>query len=88
MADEQPPSPGWHLSNNGLQAVSLVVGALVTVATLFLQSHNQHVERMQQAEQFQAAQLDQSERHQAERIQRLKAIEDKLPGRRVFLEGP
>jgi len=72
MADEQL-SPGWHLSNNGLQAIVVVCGMVVSVATLFWQSHNQHAER--QAQQ---------ERHQVERIKQLQSIEDKLP-RRVFL---
>ena len=37
----------WQLSDNGLKAITLIVGAVVSLGTLWLQQHNQHVERME-----------------------------------------
>ena len=37
----------FQLSDNGLKAITLIVGAVVSLGTLWLQQHNQHVERME-----------------------------------------
>jgi uncharacterized protein HemX len=90
MADE-PVTPGWHLSDNGLKAVFEVgrwVLAAIALGTLVVTSHNQHAERIAQQDRHQAERMQRAEEYQAQEAQQLKAIEDKLPGRRVFLEGP
>ena len=50
MADEpEVVSPGWHFSKNDLEFIAHVgkwVLAAIALATIWIQSHNQHVERI------------------------------------------